>query len=223
MTPTDHPHTHVPSRRIAHLTTVDMSLALLLGTELMVDVEKGHEVFGISTPGPYVPRVEALGVRHVPIASLSREWGVATDLKAFVELVRTLRALDLDVLHTHNPKTGVMGRIAGRVARVPVVVNTCHGLWARPEDSLKKRPSSMGSKAWPLGSRTSSSSRTQRTPTLFAAPSSEVAVMWLGMASTWTASIPTSRSASVWGRARGRRRRTPGGRSGSKGQREGLA
>ena len=139
MTPTDHPHTHVPRRRIAHLTTVDMSLALLLGTELMVDVEQGHEVFGISAPGPYVPRVEALGVRHVPIASLSREWGVATDLKAFVELVRTVRRLDVDVLHTHNPKTGVMGRIAGRVARVPVVVNTCHGLWARPEDSLKKR------------------------------------------------------------------------------------
>ena len=50
-----------------------------------------------------------------------------------------MRTLDLDVLHTHNPKTGVMGRIAGRLAGVPVVVNTCHGLWARPEDRLRKR------------------------------------------------------------------------------------
>ena len=32
-----------------------------------------------------------------------------------------------------------MGRIAGRLAGVPVVVNTCHGLWARPEDRLRKR------------------------------------------------------------------------------------
>jgi glycosyltransferase involved in cell wall biosynthesis len=32
-----------------------------------------------------------------------------------------------------------MGRIAGRLAGVPVVVNTCHGLWATPEDSLAKR------------------------------------------------------------------------------------
>lgn len=116
-----------------------MSLALLLGTELQVDVEAGHEVFGISAPGPYVERVEALGVTHVPITALTRVWDPKRDLAAFRELVTTIRGLDLDVLHTHNPKTGVMGRIAGRLAGVPVVVNTCHGLWARPEDRLAKR------------------------------------------------------------------------------------
>jgi len=127
------------SLRVAHLATVDMSLALLLGTELAVDVEAGHDVFGISAPGPYVDRVETLGVTHVPVRSLTRSWAPTSDLAAFRELVRTIRSLELDVLHTHNPKTGVMGRIAGRFAGVPVVVNTCHGLWARPEDRLAKR------------------------------------------------------------------------------------
>ena len=125
--------------RIAHLTTIDMSLALLLSTELEVDVAEGHEVFGISAPGSYVPRVESLGVTHVPLTALTRSWKPRQDVTAFRELVRTLRSLDLDVLHTHNPKTGVMGRIAGRLAGIPVVVNTCHGLWARPEDRLRKR------------------------------------------------------------------------------------
>ncbi len=125
--------------RLAHLTTVDMSLALLLGTELAVDVEEGHTVFGISAPGPYVERVEGLGVTHVPVSSFTRSWSLVSDIKAFAELFRTLRRLDLDVLHTHTPKAGVMGRVAGRLAGVPVVVNTCHGLWARPEDPLLKR------------------------------------------------------------------------------------
>ncbi|WP_345206223.1 glycosyltransferase [Fodinibacter luteus] len=116
-----------------------MSLALLLATELAVDVEAGHEVFGISAPGPYVQRVEALGVTHVPVRALTRSWNPVRDLSAFRELLLEIRRLELDVLHTHNPKTGVMGRIAGRVARVPVVVNTCHGLWARPEDPLPRR------------------------------------------------------------------------------------
>ncbi|WP_432560116.1 glycosyltransferase [Granulicoccus sp. GXG6511] len=133
--------------RIAHLTTVDMSLALLLATELQVDLEAGHEVFGISAPGPYVERVEALGLQHVPIDTLTRRWNLLGDARAFVELFRTLRRLKLDVLHTHNPKTGVMGRIAGRLARVPVVVNTCHGLWARPEDPLLKRVLVYGAEA----------------------------------------------------------------------------
>ena len=125
--------------RVAHLTTVDMSLALLLGTELAEDVAAGHHVFGISAPGPYVKRVEELGVTHVPVSSFTRSWNLRSDLAAFVELYRTIRRLKLDVLHTHTPKAGVMGRIAGRLAGVPVVVNTCHGLWARKEDPFLKR------------------------------------------------------------------------------------
>lgn len=126
-------------KRIAHLTTVDMSLALLLSTELAVDVEHGHEVFGISAPGEWVPQLERLGVRHVPIPSLTRSWDLRRDVEAVRELVAVLRELRLDVLHTHNPKTGVLGRLLGRAAGVPVVVNTCHGLWVRPGDSLAKK------------------------------------------------------------------------------------
>lgn len=116
-----------------------MSLALLLATELEVDVDEGHTVFGISAPGPYVERVDALGVAHVPVRSFTRAWSLLSDLKAFIKLFRAIRRLNLDVLHTHTPKAGVMGRIAGRLAGVPVVVNTCHGLWARPEDRFLKR------------------------------------------------------------------------------------
>ncbi|HEX7277308.1 MAG TPA: glycosyltransferase, partial [Acidimicrobiales bacterium] len=125
--------------RVAHLTTVDMSLALLLGTELAVDVAEGFEVFGISAPGPYVERIEALGVTHVPIPELTRSWDLRADAAAVRRLAGTLRALRLDVLHTHTPKAGVLGRVLGRVARVPVVVNTCHGLWVREDDSTGRK------------------------------------------------------------------------------------
>ena len=44
-----------------------------------------------------------------------------------------------DVVHTHNPKPGVLGRIAARIAGVPNVVNTVHGLYAQPEDRRRRR------------------------------------------------------------------------------------
>ncbi len=125
--------------RVAHLTTVDMSLALLLGTELAVDVEAGLETYGLSAPDRYVPAVTALGVEHVPLPSLTRSWDPRRDLRATGELVRALRRVRPDVLHTHNPKTGVIGRVVGRLLRIPVVVNTCHGLWASPGDPLRRR------------------------------------------------------------------------------------
>lgn len=134
--------------RIAHLTTVDMSLALLLGTELQVDVEAGHEVFGLSAPGRYVPQIEAIGVHHVALPALTRSWDLRRDVRAARQLWRILRELQLDVLHTHNPKTGVLGRVLGRAARVPVVVNTCHGIWAGPDDSWAKRSIVVGAEAF---------------------------------------------------------------------------
>lgn len=133
--------------RVAHLTTVDMSLSLLLATEFAHDVEAGFEVLGLSAPGPYVPAVEALGVTHVPLPSLTRAWDVRSDLAAARELLAALRRLELDVLHTHNPKTGVLGRILGRLARVPVVVNTCHGLWVAPTDRPLKKVAVLGAEA----------------------------------------------------------------------------
>lgn len=125
--------------RVAHLTTVDMSLALLLARELQADVEAGLEAFTLSAPGPFVPDIEKLGVQHVPLHQLTRAWQPRRDVLAARELLSVLRSLRLDVLHTHNPKTGVLGRLAGRAAGIPVVVNTCHGLWAGPGDSLSRQ------------------------------------------------------------------------------------
>jgi glycosyltransferase involved in cell wall biosynthesis len=125
--------------RVAHLTTVDVSLAVLLGTELEVDVHAGLETFALSAPGPFVPGIEELGVTHVPVPSLTRSWDLRGDAAATRELYQTLRELGPDVLHTHNPKSGVLGRMVGHRAGVPVVVNTCHGLWAAPDSPWLKR------------------------------------------------------------------------------------
>ncbi|GAA2826322.1 glycosyltransferase family 4 protein [Kitasatospora paracochleata] len=134
--------------RVAHLTTVDMSLHLLLATELKVDLEAGFETYGISAPGPYVDRLQAIGVRHEPLPSLTRSWHPRADLAAGRELLAALRRIRPDVLHTHNPKTGVLGRVLGRLAGVPVVVNTCHGLWAQAHDPLARRAFVLGAEAF---------------------------------------------------------------------------
>ncbi|MGH2652677.1 MAG: glycosyltransferase family 4 protein, partial [Actinomycetota bacterium] len=66
-------------------------------------------------------------------------WDLRADAAAFLELYRLLRRERFHVVHTHNPKPGVMGRIAARMAGVPCIVNTVHGLYATPEDRLSRR------------------------------------------------------------------------------------
>jgi glycosyltransferase involved in cell wall biosynthesis len=131
--------THRLPLRVAHLTTVDMSLELLLGPQLDAVVAAGGEVVGISAPGPYVPAIERRGVRHVALSSSTRGMDVRADLRAARELWGVLRRERPSVLHTHNPKPGLYGRVVGQLAGVPIVVNTVHGLYATEDDPLPRR------------------------------------------------------------------------------------
>ncbi len=125
--------------KVIHLTTTDMSLDWLLGPQLRAFADAGYEVVGMSAPGPHVPSIEAAGIRHVAVSTLSRAPSLAQDLRAMFELRRLLRAERPDVLHTHNPKPGVLGRIVGRSLGVPVIVNTQHGLYAQATDRRRRR------------------------------------------------------------------------------------
>ncbi len=126
-------------KRLVHVTTVDMSLVLLLGPQLRAFAEAGMEVIGVSAPGPFVSQLESWGIRHEPLHHATRSAAVGQDALALVELWRLFRRLNPDIVHTHNPKPGVYGRVAARAAGVPGVVNTVHGLYASPEDRLDRR------------------------------------------------------------------------------------
>jgi glycosyltransferase involved in cell wall biosynthesis/ribosomal protein S18 acetylase RimI-like enzyme len=129
--------------RVAHLTTTDLTLRYLLLGQLRRLRAEGYEVTAISAPGPNAAAVEAEGVRHLAWRNATRAWDLRADLAAFAELWRLLRRERFDLLHTHNPKPGVIGRLAARLAGVPVV-NTVHGLYATPEDRLAKRAAVLG-------------------------------------------------------------------------------
>jgi glycosyltransferase involved in cell wall biosynthesis len=129
------------SRRplLVHLTTTDISLALLLGPQLKAYGAAGYEVVGVSASGPFVAELTAAGIRHVALPHATRSLSPASDARAAGELYRMLCRLKPDIVHTHNPKPGIYGRLAARAAGVPIVVNTVHGLYASRGESLARR------------------------------------------------------------------------------------
>ena len=125
--------------KVAHLTTVDLSLRYLVFPQLRATKELGIDTLGISSAGPWVAGLEADGIRHVALRSSTRGMNPLADIKAAIELARVLRRERPDILHTHNPKPGLYGRVVGRLLGVPVVINTVHGLYATPSDRWAKR------------------------------------------------------------------------------------
>lgn len=75
----------------------------------------------------YEDRLRAAGVPLVTVADLRGSLRPVSDVRALVRLVRVLRERRPDVVHTHSSKAGVLGRVAARLAGVPVTVHTVHG------------------------------------------------------------------------------------------------
>ena len=66
-------------------------------------------------------------VRLVRVAALGRQIRGLKDLAALSQLVRLMRKFRPDIVHTHTAKAGTLGRVAARIAGVPVVLHTYHG------------------------------------------------------------------------------------------------
>ncbi len=129
--------THTGKPRVAHVTTVDLSLRYLLLNQLRRIQEEGYEVFSISADGPDVTVVEAAGIPHFAIP-MTRRFTPLADLRALWSLVRVMRRERFDVVHTHTPKAGLLGQVAARLAGVPIVANTLHGFYFH--DDMKPLP-----------------------------------------------------------------------------------
>jgi glycosyltransferase involved in cell wall biosynthesis len=86
-------------------------------------------VVGKETPreGNMLSLAAAKGVQCEAMAGLGREIQPVADLRAFFGLVRLIRDFRPAIVHTHTAKAGLLGRLAARLAGVPVVVHTFHG------------------------------------------------------------------------------------------------
>jgi len=114
--------------KIAHVTTVGISLYGLLLNQMRSLREEGYEVVAISSPSSFGPSIEAAGVRHIPIP-ISRNITPVADLISLWRLWRVMRRERFAIVHTHTPKAGLLGQLAARLAGVPLVVNTVHGFY----------------------------------------------------------------------------------------------
>jgi len=88
-----------------------------------------HLVIGQESPreGNLFDLAALKGVAWVALPGLGREVRPWRDLRALLGLYRMMRSFRPHIVHTHTAKAGMLGRLAARVAGVPVVVHTFHG------------------------------------------------------------------------------------------------
>lgn len=125
---TDHQLTRI-LQITARLTIGGPSIHVILLSQYLRD--KGYdvqlvsgEIIGDESNMHYF--AEAHGVTPLVIPHMARTLNPFQDLIVIWRLYRLIRELEPDIIHTHTTKAGFLGRVAGRLARVPVIIHTFH-------------------------------------------------------------------------------------------------
>ncbi len=93
-----------------------------------LDPARFRPVLITGEPGPLDEEARNLaGVEFHQVPSLVRAIRPLADLRALLALARLLRRLKPAIVHTHSSKAGILGRLAARLAGVPVIIHSIHG------------------------------------------------------------------------------------------------
>ena len=98
--------------------------ALLDRQRFRVDVLCGPQT---GSEGSLIEEVRQRGVPLTILPELLRQVSPKNDLLAVWKMARLMRRAGYTIVHTHSSKAGILGRIAARLAGVPIIVHTVHG------------------------------------------------------------------------------------------------
>jgi glycosyltransferase involved in cell wall biosynthesis len=115
---------------ISRLCMGGTPIAVILATEFLLD--RGYPIVlvtgRVTNDEMSIEEFAILrGVHPVSIRSLSKRDSLWSDLKSLWQLISFFRRERPKIVHTHTAKAGALGRIAARVAGVPICVHTFHG------------------------------------------------------------------------------------------------
>lgn len=114
--------------KILEVCAVDFSAYYSFRNVLEGLVAEGYDVTLACSPGPYVPLLQEMGIKHIPI-QIPRRLRSLDHLRAIWELRGLIRQHRFDLVHTHTPLASIIARVAAWLARAPLVIYTAHGFY----------------------------------------------------------------------------------------------
>ena len=95
--------------------------------------------FACASGGELLRLVRGSGIEVREIRHFVRPISFFHDIMAVFELVHLIKKEGYAIVHTHNSKAGFIGRLAAKIAGVPVIIHTVHGFSFHPYERFWRR------------------------------------------------------------------------------------
>ena len=113
--------------RILQVCAVDFTAYHLLRPLLLATRDAGYATEFACSDGPGADALRKEGFIHRPLP-IVRSGPMYRNVVAVTALATSLHRSPVDIVHTHTPIGGLIGRTGAAVARTPIIVHTFHGL-----------------------------------------------------------------------------------------------
>ncbi len=123
---------------IAHICAAGNSLKYQLCNQLHDLVLSGYAISAVSAGDDDLSALKRLGIRHLNVP-MKRSISPLRDLMTIIKLYRILRQERFRLIHTHFVKPCFLAQIAGRLAKVPILVSTIHGFYFEGRTTYLRR------------------------------------------------------------------------------------
>lgn len=97
------------------------------------------KIYLLSGPGGMLTDQVAKTNGFNPVSRMVREINPIKDFLALLQIRKILKGIHPRIVHTHSSKAGILGRLAARMAGVPIIVHTVHGFSFSPHQGALKR------------------------------------------------------------------------------------
>jgi len=114
--------------KVLQLAAVDVTIRFLFLPLIDLLRDEGYEVHIACSYGRHLEYLHSKGhtVHAIPIA---RRVAPFSNLKSLFRLFRLMRKERFDTVHVHTPVAAALGRIAAKLAQVPIIIYTAHGFY----------------------------------------------------------------------------------------------
>ena len=113
--------------RVLDIINLSASADTMLKNRVLSMRARGVDNRIMCMPGPYVQSLRDRGIPTEPV-NLPRDVRPVRMAIALFQMIGYMRRERIDLVHTHCSMPGILGRLAARLAGVPVIVHTIHGL-----------------------------------------------------------------------------------------------
>jgi glycosyltransferase involved in cell wall biosynthesis len=114
--------------KIIEICAIDATMKSLLG-ELNAEIKSlGHDLICVCSKGKNTKKLRDDGFNVINL-NIDRSFNPLFNIISLYNLYKLFKKEKPDIVHVHTPVAAVLGRIAAKKAKVPIIIYTAHGFY----------------------------------------------------------------------------------------------